>query len=59
MFKNFRLEVRHDDTGLWFVTSPDIKGLLVAKRSRSEAILHAAEAIELHASLHKALSDRR
>jgi hypothetical protein len=33
-----RLEVYLGEAGLWYVTSPDIKGLLVAEKTRDEAI---------------------
>lgn len=41
----FTLAVEQTRTGLWLVTSPEIRGLLVAKHSRRDALMAVATAI--------------
>lgn len=36
--EKFTLNIEKGKTGLWFVTSPDIRGLLVSERTLTEAL---------------------
>jgi len=41
----FTLEIEKSDKGLWYVTSPQIKGLLVAEKRLGEIGFNVADAI--------------
>lgn len=38
--------IEEGESGLWFATSPDVKGLLVAEKSFDEAILAVPQALK-------------
>jgi hypothetical protein len=40
-----RIKIEQGNTGLHYITSPDMQGLLVAKPSRAEALADAPRAI--------------
>lgn len=39
------VEIKHGEADLWFATSRDMKGLLVAEKSRDEAVTKTRDAI--------------
>lgn len=40
-----RLDVKQDERGVWIVTSPDVKGLLVVSKDQSRALADVPQAI--------------
>lgn len=36
--ENFALKIERGSAGLWYITSPEIKGLFVAERTMSDAL---------------------
>lgn len=43
--KPIRVKIEHGDAGLWYATSPDIKGLLVAKKTRDACVGAVPDAV--------------